>query len=119
MCRGEGYTHTLSTVGTLLTCLRRYPSVHTLSAHPSVLTHPLLLSPQGTVSVHAVADAAARNVIITISDSGCGIPQQEMANLLVPFNQVGRRQQLHCSPIRPLLVASASAAVLMSSSPAI
>ncbi len=33
-------------------------------------------------------DRLARNVIIVVTDTGCGIPQHLMRQLLVPFKQV-------------------------------
>ncbi len=34
-------------------------------------------------------DHGARNILIKVLDTGCGIPQQDMGQLLVPFKQVG------------------------------
>ena len=43
---------------------------------------------QGKVSIRITPDSAGRHVIVKIQDTGCGIPQADMANLLVPFKQV-------------------------------
>ena len=45
---------------------------------------------QGMVCVKVRCDSSeARSVIIEVLDTGCGIPQKDMARLLVPFSQVG------------------------------
>ena len=33
-------------------------------------------------------DRGARHVLIRVTDTGCGIPQEELRHLLVPFKQV-------------------------------
>ena len=39
------------------------------------------------VKVHCGSEEA-RDVVIEVLDTGCGIPQKDMARLLVPFSQV-------------------------------
>lgn len=51
--------------------------------------YDVFLCSQGLVSVKVhCGSEEGRDVVIEVLDTGCGIPQKDMARLLVPFSQV-------------------------------
>ncbi|GAX76238.1 hypothetical protein CEUSTIGMA_g3682.t1 [Chlamydomonas eustigma] len=53
----------------------------------NLIGNALKFTDKGKVAVVVQTDRHARNVIIVITDTGCGIPHQELRKLLVPFKQ--------------------------------
>ena len=53
----------------------------------NLLGNALKFTDKGKVTVNVGTDKGARNVVIKIQDTGCGIPKSELKNLLVPFKQ--------------------------------
>ena len=73
-------------------CIEKLPPIvaderRIIQVLSNVLGNALKFTERGKVEVRAYPDRGARNVVIKVKDTGCGIPRDELPSLLVPFRQ--------------------------------